>query len=125
MVARRSAVVESVPRDVTGSDPADSIRRRVHSPAHWAARIKLMMGSLKPDRRQFKSLFRCGATGRRALSTMLASVGMYDASVGSTDARNRVLDASVSSDRYVLNHITPFFDICSPIVLISKTISAN
>jgi hypothetical protein len=81
MVARRSAVVERVPRDVTGSDPADSIRRRAHSPAHWAARIKLMIGSLKPDRRLFKSLFRCRATGRRALSTMLASVGMYDASV--------------------------------------------
>jgi hypothetical protein len=58
-----------------------------------------MMGSLEPDRRRFKSLFRCTATGRRAFSTTLASVGMYDASVGSTEAPNRVLDASVSSDR--------------------------
>ena len=99
MVARRRAVVERVPRDITDSDPADSIRRRAHSPAHWAARIRLMMGSLEPDRHLFKSLFRCTATGRRAFSTTLASVGMYDASVGSTDARDRVLDASVSSDR--------------------------
>jgi hypothetical protein len=40
-----------------------------------------MMGSLESDRRLFKSLFRCTATVRRALSTTLASVGMYDASV--------------------------------------------
>jgi hypothetical protein len=39
------------------------------------------MGSLEPDRRLFKSLFRCAATGRHAFSTTLASVGMYDASV--------------------------------------------
>jgi hypothetical protein len=45
-----------------------------------------MMGSLESDRRLFKSLFRCTATGRRAFSTTLASVGMYDASVGSTEA---------------------------------------
>jgi hypothetical protein len=45
-----------------------------------------MMGSLEPDRRLFKSLFRCTVTGRRAFSTTLASVGMYDASVGSTEA---------------------------------------
>jgi hypothetical protein len=81
MVARRRAVVERVPRDVTNADPADSIRRRAPSPAHWAARIRLMMGSLEPDRHLFKSLFRCTATGRRAFSTTLASVGMYDASV--------------------------------------------
>jgi hypothetical protein len=86
MVARRRAVVERVPREITDSDPADSIRRRVPSPAHWAGRIRLMMDSLESDRRRFKSLFRCAATGRRAFSTTLASVGMYDASVGSTDA---------------------------------------
>jgi hypothetical protein len=40
-----------------------------------------MMGSLESDRHLFKSLFRCTATGRRAFSTTLASVGMYDASV--------------------------------------------
>jgi hypothetical protein len=81
MVARKRAVVETVPRDTTDSDPADSIRRQPPSPAHWAARHRLMMGSLEPDRRLFKSLFRCTATGRRAFSTTLASVGMYDASV--------------------------------------------
>jgi hypothetical protein len=47
-----------------------------------------MMGSLETDRHLFKSLFRCTATGRRAFSTTLASVGMYDASVGSTEASN-------------------------------------
>ena len=81
MVARRRAVVERVPRDITDSDPADSIHRRAPSPAHWAGRIRLMMGSLESDRRLFKSLFRCTATSRRALSTTLASVGMYNASV--------------------------------------------
>jgi hypothetical protein len=40
-----------------------------------------MMGSLEPDGRLFKSLFRWTATGRRALSTTLASIGMYDVSV--------------------------------------------
>ena len=81
MVARGRAVVEGMPRDITDSVPADSIRRRAPSPAHWTGRIRLMMGSLEPDRRLFKSLFRCTATGRRAFSTTLASVGMYDASV--------------------------------------------
>jgi hypothetical protein len=81
MAARRRAVVEKVPRDVTDSDPADSIRRRAPSPAHWAARIMLMMGSLELDRHLFKSRFRCTAAGRRAFSTRLAPVGMYEASV--------------------------------------------
>jgi hypothetical protein len=45
-----------------------------------------MMGSLELDRRLFEELFRCTATGRRASSTPLASDGMYDASVGSTEA---------------------------------------
>jgi hypothetical protein len=45
-----------------------------------------MMGSLDSARWLFKSLFRCTATVRRACSTTLASVGMYDASVGSTEA---------------------------------------
>jgi hypothetical protein len=40
-----------------------------------------MMGSLEPDQRLFKSLFRCTATGGRAFSTTLAPVGTYDASV--------------------------------------------
>jgi hypothetical protein len=39
------------------------------------------MGSLQPDWRLLKSLFPCTATGRRAFSTTLASVGMFDASV--------------------------------------------
>jgi hypothetical protein len=81
MAARMRAVVERVPRDITDSDAADSIRRRAPSPAQWAGRIRLMMGSLESDRRLFKSLFRCTATVRRALATTLASVGMYDASV--------------------------------------------
>jgi len=81
MVARRRTVVERVPRDITDSDPADSICRRAPSPAHWAGRIRLMMGSLESDRRLFKSLFRCAATGRRAYSTTLASVAMYHRSV--------------------------------------------
>jgi hypothetical protein len=85
MVARRRAVVERVPRDITDSDPADSIRPRPLSPAPWAGRISLMIGSLESDGRLFKSYFRCTATGRRAFSTTLASVGMYDASVGSTN----------------------------------------
>ena len=42
-----------------------------------------------PDRHLFKSLFRCTTTGRRGFSTTLASVGMYDASVGSTDAPSK------------------------------------
>jgi hypothetical protein len=46
-----------------------------------------MMGSLERDRRVVKSLFRCAATGRRAFSTTLASVGMYDASVEVTKPR--------------------------------------
>jgi hypothetical protein len=50
-----------------------------------------MTGSLESDRRLFKSLFRCTATGRRAFSTTLASVGMYDASIGSTDASASLL----------------------------------
>jgi hypothetical protein len=58
MVARRRAVVERVSRDVMNPDPANSIRRRVRSPAHWAARIRLMMGSLEPYRHRIKSLFR-------------------------------------------------------------------
>jgi hypothetical protein len=45
-----------------------------------------MMDSLESDRRLLKSLFRCAATGCRAFSTTLASVGMYDAAVGSTAA---------------------------------------
>ena len=45
-----------------------------------------MMGSLESDRRLFKSVFLCTATGRRAFSTTLASVGRDDASVGSTRA---------------------------------------
>jgi len=98
MAARRRAVVERVPWDITDSDPADSIRRRAPSPAHWAGRIGLMMGSLESDRRLFKSLFRCTATGRRTFSTTLASVGMYDTSVGSTEATSDQ-PASVSSDR--------------------------
>jgi hypothetical protein len=81
MVGRRRAIVERVPRDITDSDPADSIRHRAQYPAHWAGQIRLMMGSLKSDRHLFKSLFRCTATGRRAFSITLASVGMYDASV--------------------------------------------
>jgi hypothetical protein len=54
MVARRSAVVEGVPQDITDSNAADSIRRRAPSPPHWASRIRLMMVSLGPDRRLFK-----------------------------------------------------------------------
>ena len=54
MVARRRAVVERVPRDITDSDPADSIRRRAPYPAHGAGRIRFMMGSLEPVRRLFK-----------------------------------------------------------------------
>jgi hypothetical protein len=50
MVASRRAVVERSPRDIRDSDPADSTRRRAPSPARWAAWIRLMMGSLEPDR---------------------------------------------------------------------------
>jgi hypothetical protein len=57
-----------------------------------------MMDSLESDRRLFQSLFRCMATGRRAFSTMQASVGMDNAAVGSTEATS-AQSASVSSDR--------------------------
>ena len=60
-----------------------------------------MMGSLESHRRLFKSLFRYTATGRRALSTTLAPVGMYDASVGSTDAAERYLCGSMPTDSLV------------------------
>jgi hypothetical protein len=44
-----------------------------------------MIGSLESDQHLSKSLFPCTATGRRAFSTRLASVGIYDSSVGSTE----------------------------------------
>jgi hypothetical protein len=50
-----------------------------------------MMSWLESGRRLFQSLFRCTATGRRAFSTTLASDGMYDDSIGSTDASASLL----------------------------------
>jgi hypothetical protein len=76
-----------------------------------------MMGSLEPDPHLFKSLFRCTATGRRAFSTALASVGMYDVSVGSTAVcRAGVLLGSACRQSLGVEHKQPDINRASPVV---------